>query len=689
MMKRVSIDVGGTFTDCVVLDEDGNLHEFKSSTTPSDPFIGFTRCLEKAAAFYGWALKEFMQNVELIIHGTTLATNTLITSSGANTGMITSKGFRDIVEIRRGLRPTGVSLYNVFVPPYLPLVPRRSRLGVPERVLYTGEIITQLDEEATREAAIRLREQGCESVAVCFLHSYANPSHEKKAAAICQEVFDQGYVSMSSEILPVWREFERFSTTIIDAYVGPVVADYLKDLESRLRESGFRGTFLMMLTNGLVSTVKECVDRAVYLLGSGPAAAPFGAKHLSVEQLSDDLISIDVGGTSFDVCVIRQSEVPTTIEGWVENHRVAIKMVDVHSIGAGGGSIAWIDPLGLLRVGPRSAGAEPGPACYGKGSLDPTVTDANLVLGYVPEDNFLGGEIELSPDLAREAVASVGTPLGIDVEEAALAIFRTTNSVMADQITEVCAKRGYDVRDFTLVVGGGAGPVHAAFLAELLGQSEVFIPSVAAAFSAFSMLTMDLGRDYARSYPARADIIDPDQVQGLFDEMESEASKAFERMGVSEGIVTMSRTAEMRYVGQFHEVDVALPSGQVNSRILKQAVESLHQQHEKLFAFSMPWMEAEFLTFRLKASAPQRDLQLKEIPAGGKDAGEAQYRHRTCLWNGQGQTTPIYDGQRLFAGNSFSGPAIIEDPFTTVLVPPGYTCLVDQFGNYVLRVIPS
>jgi N-methylhydantoinase A len=641
--------------------------------------------VEKAANYYRQSLREFLQSIELLIHGTTLATNTLVTGTGAKVGMLTTENFRDIIEIRRGIRPRGVSLYNVFVPPYRPLVPRYLRLGVPERTLYSGEIIKPLDAEATRQSALKLREEGVSSVAICFLHSYANPTNEELAAAICEEIFGPGHVTTSHDILPVWREFERFSTTVVSAYVGPVVADYLQTLQRRLADSGFAGTLLMMLASGLVQTADQCVDRAVHLLGSGPAAAPYGALYLAREALGRDLISIDTGGTSFDVCVIRNGEVPMTTESWVEDHRVAIKMVDVSSIGAGGGSIAWVDPLGLVRVGPRSAGGYPGPACYANGSLEPTLTDAALVLGYLPADNFLGGEMPLSVDLAREALRRLGEPADLGVEETAQAIFRTTNSVMADKITEVCTRRGFDVRDFALIVGGGAGPLNAAFIAESLGLDTVFIPSVSSSYSAFAMLSMDLGRDYARSYPTRVEQADVATVARLFDEMEREARAAFQSIDLEENEVLFTRSAEMRYVGQFHEVEVPFEPGGITAQSLERAVDALHREHQALFSFSMPWMGAEFLTFRCKAVVKRSAFHLQELGQGTADASSALTRSRTCYWKGEARETPIYDGRLVLAGNVIGGPAIIEEQTTTIVIPEGMTCAVDKLKNYVLR----
>jgi N-methylhydantoinase A len=558
-------------------------------------------------------------------------------------------------------------------------------LEVPERIRYTGEVITPLDCEALRRSALKLRDKGVESVAVCFLHSYINPQHELEAVEICKEVFGDGYVTASHKILPVWREFERFSTTVVSAYVGPVVANYLTDLERRLEEVGFSGSLLMMLSNGLTQPIEDCVERAVSLLSSGPAAAPSGALRLTSEMGCGDLLSIDMGGTSLDICLIRGGEIPTTTDGWVGGHRVAIKMVDVESIGAGGGSIAWIDSLGLLRVGPQSAGADPGPACYGKGSEVATVTDADLILGYVPADFFLGGEIVLDVQAAKAAVQKIGDPLGLSIEAAAQAIFTTVNSYMADQMLELCTKRGQDVRELALIGGGGAGPIHAPFIAEQLGISTVVVPPVAALYSAFGMFTMDLGRDFARSHVGRANSIDLNIVGDIYRQLEREAHDSVEKLAEPGVAIAFTRTAEMRYVGQYHEVEVTLPAGPITPGVIDEAITRFHKSHEALYTFAMPWREPEFLTFRLRATVPRAEFTLRKIIAGGPEASAAIKRRRSCMWGGQLLDTPVYAGEQLRAGNRISGPAVIEEQTTTVAIPQRFVCEVDFARNFILR----
>ena len=682
--KRVCIDVGGTFTDCLVMDETGLLQKFKSSTTPRDPSIGLMEAMKKAARYYGLDLKEFLGQIEILVHGTTLATNILLTGRGAKAGMITTKGFRDSIEIRRGIKPIDVSLYNVFIAPSEPLIPRWRRIGVEERTRYNGDIQTPLNEQEVRDAITGLKhKENIESVAICFLHSYLNPAHERRAADICREVAPDVFVSTSHETLPVWREFERFNTTVVGAYVGPAVARYLTSLEEVLKQSGFRGTFLMMLANGLVQNVAECIRHPVFLLHSGPAAAPSGAVYLGKHLNAENLLSVDMGGTSFDICLVDKGEIPTTTEHWENDQRVAIKMVDIASIGAGGGSIAKIDALGLLRVGPASAGADPGPACYGTGT-DATVTDANLILGFVPADYFLGGEMTLDINASRRAMAPLVQHFKTDEKTVAESIFRTVNANMANKITEVSTKRGYDVRDTVMIAGGGGGAIHAGFIAESLGIEKVVVPPVAALYSAFGMFAMDIGQDYARSFVGRVTNVDLAALNRVYEEMEAEAAKSFRLHGIDPKTVTLKRTADMRYVGQFHEVEADMPNGKLGREAIDAAADFFARKHEELYTFAMPWKAVEILTLRLKASTPNAPFALPEVAPAGADPSAALKRRRVCRFNGRDVDTPVYDGEKVLAGNVINGPAIIEETTTTVVIPEAYVCSVDKYKNYVL-----
>lgn len=686
-MSRVAIDVGGTFTDCLVLGDQGQLSDFKAPTTPDEPSRGLMDCLEKAARAEGKSVRQFIQGLECIIHGTTLATNALLTERGAKVAMLTTAGFRDELEIRRGFKNIRTSMYNLSVPPYKPLVPRYLRLPVRERTLYTGEVETAVDRATAKAAIEKCKAEDVRSIAVCFLHSYANPENERQVAELCRQSFDgHVYVTASHEVLPNWGEYERFSTTVVSAYIGPIVSEYLLELEKQLEEKGLKGGLLMVRSDALVQSAAHSRRQAVTLINSGPAAAPTGALFWGRSLGHNDLISIDMGGTSLDVCLLRKGEIPTTTESWVGDERVATKMVDIHSIGAGGGSLAWIDSLGLLRVGPQSAGAVPGPACYGRGGDRPTVTDADLILGYIPKDYFLGGEIPLDEERARSAIRSVADPLKMTETQAAQTIFQTVNSLIADQVIELSTKRGLDLRDFSLAVGGGAGPVHAACVAELLGIPTTIIPKYAALYSAFGMFAMDVGREYSRSYIVRADRLDLERIEALYEELAHQATADFKEAHMETSGIIFNRTVDMRYAGQFHELEIPLPPRFNSREDVEAVVKAFHARHKELYTFDLPFRGMDFLTFRLRATAARKsDLRIVPVPQGSKDPKEALKRVRRCFFGNDWVETPCFQGDRLLAGNIIPGPAIIEEKATTVVIPQGFTCTVDAGGTYVLR----
>jgi N-methylhydantoinase A len=685
-MSRVAIDVGGTFTDCLVLGDQGQLRDFKAPTTPDEPSRGLMDCLEKAARAEGKSVQEFVGGLDSVIHGTTLATNALLTEKGAKVAMFTTAGFRDELEIRRGFKNIRTSMYNLSVPPYKPLVPRYLRLPIRERTLYTGEIETPVDLTTVKEAMEKCRAEDVRSIAVCFLHSYANPENERQVAEICRDSFDgRVYVTASHEVLPNWGEYERFSTTVVSAYIGPIVSDYLLALEKQLAEKGLKGGLLIVRSDALVQSATHSRRQAVTLINSGPAAAPTGALFWGRSSNQSNLISIDMGGTSLDVCLIRKGEIPTTTESWVGDERVATKMVDIHSIGAGGGSLAWIDSLGLLRVGPQSAGAMPGPACYGRGGDKPTVTDADVVLGYIPTDYFLGGEIMLEEARAKSAVRSIAEPLKMSETQAAQTIFQTVNALMADQVIELSTKRGLDVRDFSLAVGGGAGPVHGACVAEMLGIPTVIVPKYAALYSAFGMFAMEVGREYSRSFIVRADKLDLERIESLYEELAEQASADFKETHTEASELIFNRSADMRYAGQFHELEIPLPSRFNSPADVEAVAGAFHARHKELYTFDLPQRGLDFLTFRLKATAARKsDLRIVPVAPGGPDPKPALKRVRRCFFGNDWVETPCYQGERLLAGNVISGPALIEEKATTVVIPKGFSCTVDAGGTYVL-----
>ena len=689
-MIGVTIDVGGTFTDCLVMDGNGQLSQFKSPTTPEDRANGLLNCLDKAAHAAGMSPRDFIGSVDYIIHGTTMATNALLTEGGAKVGMLTTDGFRDELEIRRGFKNIRTSMYNLMVPPYKPLVPRYLRLLARERTLYTGEIETPLDVASVNAALDKFEAEGVQAIAVCFLHSYANPENELKAAALCRSRFgNKVYVTTSHEILPVSGEYERFSTTVVSAYIGPIVSNYLVSLEKRLADMSFKGTLMMVRSDGLVQSAEHSRREAVTLINSGPAAAPTAAHFFGQLMGRQNLVSIDMGGTSLDATLIYKGEIPTTTESWVGDERVAIKMLEGHSIGAGGGSLAWIDSLGLLRVGPQSAGSVPGPACYGRGGDQPTVTDADVVLGYVPADYFLGGQIKLDAERAKSALRKVSEPLKLTEAQAAQAIFKIVNSLMADQVIELSTKRGYDVRDFTLIVGGGAGAVHGAHIAEVLGIPNVIIPKYAALYSALGMFAMDIGREYSQSFMARTDKLDLQKIEQAYAGLMTKAVADLEESHVAASEIVAARTAQMRYVGQFHEIEVPLPQKFASADDIKRLEEAFHVRHKELFTFDQRSRAVEFRTISLRATEKRkRELKLLPLAMGKADPAAAYKRTRPCLFSDQWVDTPCYDGAKLLAQNTIAGPAIIEEEATTIVIPESFICTVDASGSYLLTRRP-
>lgn len=686
-MFDVCIDIGGTFTDSVVLDEEGNLFESKVATTPSDLSVGFINSFERAAAHYNLTVEQFLGQTRKIVHGTTVALNAFLTRSGSKTALITTKGFRDIVEMRMGLKNITTSMYNMFIPPYEPLVPRQLRYTVEERTRYSGEIMTPLNEQELRSVIAEIKKEKVEAVAICFLHSYVNTANEIRAAEICREELKDVYICTSSEVIPVLGEFARESSTILNAYVGPLVTRYFTTLQNRLKQMNFKGSLLIMQADALVQSVSEAIRKPVYLMNSGPASGPSGSVYLGKLMDRKNFITLDMGGTSLDIGFVKDGMINLSQNRWIDEEMVATRMVDITTLGAGGGSLAWYDPMGLLRVGPKSAAAEPGPACYGKGGSEAAVTDADLILGYIPSDYFLGGRVPLDMDLARAAVKKIADKLNMSVEQAAQAMFSVVNNNMADAISVVTTKNGHDVRDFAIFAFGGAGATHAVFLAEALGVPEVIVPPFSSSFCAWSMFTLDVGHDYLRSCIALENAVDMDTVNRLYQDMIDQAVFDFKEFGVSEEEVEIIRSMEFRYRLQYHDVEVGgIPNKKLNADDFKEATEAFHKRHEEIYTYALRDYEVELRSLRIIAKVKKKDhMNVKELPAGSKDASEALKRQRQCFFEGEPITTPVYDSEKLKAGNFIAGPAIIEVPTTTVVIPGSWGCLVDKYGNFIIR----
>jgi len=682
---QIAVDIGGTFTDLIIIDNEGAMSIVKTPSTPKDPSIGMIDAIHKAAHRLGMKVEELLNKTEVIVHGTTITTNALLTKTGAKTGLITTKGFRDILELRKGKRET---LFNYKVPPHSPLVPRYLRIGVEERILWNGEIHTPLNKEDVLKALEFFKEKGVESIAVCLLWSFRNPVHEKEIGEMIQKEYPQAYASLSSEILPRIQEYARVSTTVLDAYVGPLLYRYVGRLRKSLKEMGYRNPLMLVQSNGGTMTADIAIKKACTTLLSGPASGPMAGIVFGRLEGFENLITVDMGGTSFDVCLVKEGTVTITDEGMISEYRLATPMVDIQTIGAGGGSVGWIDAGGMLHVGPRSAGADPGPACYGKGGKEPTVTDADLILGYLNPEYFLGGEMRLDVGLAKKAMERIANPLGKDIVEAAHGIFRVINTSMADLIGVVSVQRGENPRDYCLVCAGGAGPVHAARLAKDIGIPFVLIPKTSSVFCAFGMLSSDVRHDYIKTLNVRTAKLDLEIMNQYFYEMYRKSNETLEEEGIPLSDRYFSKSVDMRYVGQFHEVEVPIPADlPVTEKDVTEMVDLFHDRHEILYAYR-DVVETEIINLKVVAFGRRVKPKIMEQPYAGKDSSSALKGRRGVFFEEMGQfiPTPIYDGEKTKHGNEITGPAIIEERTTTIVVPPEFKIRVGKYGDYIMEV---
>jgi N-methylhydantoinase A len=682
---RIGIDVGGTFTDLVLAERGGGLVLEKHPTTPRDQSEGVLGGIGQLAAGRGLRLEALLAQTDLIVHGTTTADNTMIEMSGAVTGLITSEGHRDEIEIRRGFKE---SIWDPALPPPPPICQRRRRYGVPERLDFEGHVIVPLDEEAVRRACRRMKLQGVESLAVVLLFSFVNPTHERRVRAIAAEELPGVMLSLSHEVMPSAPEFERTSTTLVNAYVGPKIERYLSRLDERLRAAGFRGELLIMQSNGGVMPGGYVAQKAVAVMGSGPAGGVMGAAAVAGAAGVTDFISVDMGGTSYDVCLVRNGA-PDVKTGWSWHHRyvIGLPMVEVQSVGAGGGSIARVES-GVLRVGPESAGAQPGPVCYGRGGVEPTVTDANLILGYLNPASFCGGTMRLDVERAHGAIAArVAKPLGVSVVEAADGIVRLVNANMANAVRKISAQRGIDPRPLTLVVFGGNGPVHAGMQAAELGIRRILVPKLSPAFSALGLLLTDHVVDEMRSYISPIGRVDVPRVNALLGEMEASARAPLTgTSGRRARRIRVERALALCYPGQTFDMPVPLPArgGPVTARVLADTVERFHRLHEELHTYACRDQEPVLRGLRLKAVAVQEKPELPR--ARRRKSVTARVGARRAFFRGRFVATPVYAGPRLTPGQAIPGPAIVEEPFTTIVVYPGQRATVDGWGNYTIAL---
>ncbi len=688
---RAGVDIGGTFTDLIVFnDATGSFTVGKTLTTPHDPSQAIETVLVEALERDKVAAGAVLQ----LIHGTTLVTNAIIERKGARTALLATQGFRDSIEIRRENR---YELYDLMLEMPESLVPRYLRFNVPQRMLTDGTILQELDVAFVGRLTRELVANGIEAIAIAFLNSFANPTAEREARAIVQRIAPAMRVSISSEVVPEIREFERTSTTIANVYVQSRVESYLIELQTRLARIGIKGNLLMMLSSGGIVTLDTAIRFPIRLLESGPAAGALAAASFGAVCGYSDLLSFDMGGTTAKFCVIDRGQPLIAHEYEVDRRYrfkkgsglpIKVPVIEMIEIGAGGGSIARIDPLGLLKVGPESAGAEPGPACYGLGGTEPTVTDADLVLGYLDPDYFLGGRIKLDLAAARLAIkVRVADRLGIPVEAAAWGIHQIVNESMANAARIHTLERGKDPHRFPLFAFGGAGPVHGYRIAKALGSPVVIVPFGAGVISAVGFLTAPLAFDFVRSWPGRIDSLDWQKANMLLAEMEAEGQALLEASDVQTGQISHRREADIRYVGQGHEVRVPLPDGQLDSRSISTITTSFEEVYSRLYERLSPSVPIEIISWRIISSGPKPEVRLQVPHTESKTAQTALKGRREAYFPELGgySTIPVYDRYRLFPGENFSGPAIVEERESTIIVGPDRHFRIDEQWNLIIE----
>jgi N-methylhydantoinase A len=679
---RIGMDVGGTFTDMVAVDDAGRVTLAKAASTPGDQSIGVMEGVGRLAEALGLDTATLLRQTERIVHGTTVATNALLERKGARVALLTTEGHRDVIEMREGLKP---DRYNLRMPAPEPIVPRARRVGVRERIRADGRVAIPLDRRSLDRAIRQLKTAGVEAVAVCYLHSYRDPRHELATRKALARALPGVYVSLSSEVFPQIKEYERVCTTVVNAYVGPALDRYLSRLARRLKTAGYAGPLLIMQSHGGVVPVAESVRMATGAVLSGPAGGVAGSVFCSALMKEGNFIPFDMGGTSTDISLIVDGQPALATDRAVAGEKIALRSLDIVSLGAGGGSIGWVDPSGILRVGPESAGAEPGPACYGKGGTEPTVTDANLVLGYLDPDNFLGGRTRLDLDAAERAVDALAGKLDVDRMSAAEGVHRVVNTRMAEGIRLVSVRRGVDPRRFALLAFGGAAGLHVTDVARQLELERVIVPRVAAVLSAWGMLATDLRYEVVRTHIGDARKVDADRLKAVFAEMEAEGRRRL--AAVFDGPTAVHRSADMRYGEQIFEIGVPLDGVEwEGSDPMRQVVERFHRRHEELYTYSVPDQEVVLVNARVTVVGRLPALPQEPTLAARSPKGAARRRR---IYLGEWLEVPIYDLDALAPGQVIEGPAVVEAATTTVLLRAGERARVTPLGWLDIKVALS
>lgn len=670
----VGIDVGGTFTDIAIL-EDGRLRVHKLPSTPSDPSVGIVKGVIEACPQFVDGGSEFAAD---FVHGSTVATNALLEGKGGRTALITTLGFEDVLEIGRQSRS---ELYNLNVDRPAPLAPWELRFGLPERVDHHGAIVEDLLPEAIQTCVHLIEEAEVDSIAVSFLFSFLNPAHEEAVLAALEKLPNNPFISISSKVLPEFREYERTSTVVINSYVGQVVSRYLTNLENSLG----KGLRIMQSSGGSI-TARLAADQPVRTILSGPAGGVVGAFYTGVQAGYPDIITLDMGGTSTDVSLC-PSRIKETTGSQVGGYPISVPMIDIHTVGAGGGSIARGDAGGALVVGPQSAGADPGPACYGKGDQI-TVTDANLVLGRMLPDNFLGGRMTLDRQRAEGLIAELASQISLSVQETALGVIRVVNANMARAIRATSQERGYDPRQFTMVPFGGAGPMHCCELAHEMGIPRVLVPARPGILSALGVAIADIVKDYSRTVMMRGDDINRVQLDEEFHGMEGLAREELEKEGLPMDRMVPQRFLDVRYVGQSFEltIDYPSPTRRIDTARMRRSIaDSFYRAHLQRFGYADRGEAVEIVNLRLKLGLEMDKPQIVAVQAAGSGSTPALIGEVQVVFSGGPVTTRLYDRENLRTGDQISGPAIVLQMDTTVVITPGWTGTTDDYGNLVLE----
>ncbi len=686
MKYKIGIDVGGTFTDFLLCFEDGSSRIYKVLSTPDDPSIATMAGLSEMAEDQGVSLKEFLADVEVIVHGTTVTTNAVLTYTGAKTGLVTTKGVRDALEMRRGIRE---EQYNNRYQNVKPLVRRYLRRPVDERVDYAGRELKPLPVQDVLDAVEVFKKEGVEAVAVCFMNSFANPAHEKRAAEVILGEMPNVYLSPSTDVLPSIRFYDRVSTTVLNAYVGPILKRYLDALLAKLAAEEYSGVLLIMASNGGVVAAEAAISTAACTLLSGPAGGPVAGRLYSRAIKSDDCLTVDMGGTSFDAALVKDGRPFVTTVGEINRLRLALPMLNVVTIGAGGGSIGWIDEGGLLRMGPQSASSKPGPVCYGLGGTEPTCTDADLVLGYLDPDYFAGGRMKLDLDAAKTAIEEkIAKPLGFTLTEAAAGMYDVINVNMAAAVREVAVNHGQDPRDFPMIVAGGAGPNHACRIALELEIPTLLVPRESSIFCAAGMLMSDLQHDFVRSYPTELVQADPDKFRTVFAELKEEGTRLLKSEGLAEEQIVYIYQLDLRYVRQYHEVTIEVPEDEIDRLDFAAMIARFHPEHYALYGYHLEeeGTPVELINMRLRAIGITDKPKFSKREYAGPDPSGAKKGRRRVYLPGEKEfaEVDVYDAFALEFGNEIDGPAILEQVNTTIFVTPEYRVIVDKYGSYVL-----